>query len=109
MTLWAAPNIGAPRPNCKCFWLLPKEVGLKGAVYADAGATGLSGPDFLRRNLRSEFLRLQLRPSKGATHPPERGRREDERQAGHKRRGNLDASARELNNTFALTRSFAQL
>ncbi len=39
----AAPNIGVHRLELQMpFWFLPKEVGLKGAVYADAGiAVGL--------------------------------------------------------------------
>ncbi len=35
---WAAANIGVLRSNLQMpFWFLPKEVGLKGSVYADAG------------------------------------------------------------------------
>ena len=41
------------------FWFLPKEVGLKGAVYADAGSLwDYQGPDVLGRNRGSELTDL---------------------------------------------------
>ena len=42
------------------FWFLPKEVGLKGAVYADAGvAVGLQGPDVVGADRRSQRAGLR--------------------------------------------------
>ena len=48
------------------FWFLPKEVGLKGAVYADAGSLwGYQGPTHMgpdRRNQRpGQWQHLQMR------------------------------------------------
>ena len=64
MTRSAAPNIGALRAELQMpFWFLPKEVGLKGSVYADAGGLyDYKGPTAWAADRRSQRARLHVDP-----------------------------------------------